>query len=89
MDLFIGDVLGNVHVPLVFVPPSITPPWNKKVDNYVQPTFIFANKFLSRRGAIFFFNPNDLKMLKDTRSFLESYVHNQDEVDCCQHTPIF
>ncbi len=54
MDLLIGDILGNVPVPLVFVPPSITPPWNKKVDNFVKFTFIFANIFLSRRGAIHF-----------------------------------
>jgi hypothetical protein len=30
------DTPRNVPIPFAFVPPSIVPPWNKKVDNYVE-----------------------------------------------------
>jgi hypothetical protein len=40
VDLLIGDFPTNVSIPFIFISPSIIPPWNKKVENYVELDFI-------------------------------------------------
>jgi hypothetical protein len=40
VDLLIGDIPTNVSIPFILISPSIIPPWNKKVENYVELIFI-------------------------------------------------
>ncbi len=47
--------------------------WNQKVDEYNVAVFDFAKKFLVFDGAFFLFHPNDLRVLKEVKSYLESY----------------
>jgi len=73
VSLFLVDVLGDLLVP--FVSPSSTKIhiWNMLVEDYVVFVFDFANKFLASDGAIFVFHLNDLHVLKEIISYLESY----------------
>lgn len=59
----IRDISWNVSTPLVLIPPII-PFWNKKLDNYVEFTFIFVEFFYPTRGIILLFFLDDLKVFK-------------------------
>jgi hypothetical protein len=49
------------------------PIWNRLVEDYVVSVFDFTNKFLLSDGAILFFHPNNLHVLKEIKSYIESY----------------
>ncbi len=72
-NLVLIDDLGNVHVPLVsFNSPEI-PLWNKQGEDWIISIFDFIENFLTFDGAMFFFHLNDPLVLKEIRSYLESY----------------
>jgi len=47
--------------------------WNKKVDEYIVGVFDFAHIFLAFDGVVLLFHLDDLKVLKEVKSYLESY----------------
>jgi len=47
--------------------------WNKKVDEYIVGIFDFTHIFLASNGVVLLFHPNDLKVLKEVKSYLKSY----------------
>jgi hypothetical protein len=53
--------------------PFDIPPWNWKVDEYIVAVFDFAEKFLAFDGDVLLVHPDDLKVLKEIRSYVESY----------------
>ncbi len=63
----------NLLIPLVSTIHSKIPFWNRKVDDYIASIFYFAEKFLAIDGAILLFHLDDLWILNEVRSYLESY----------------
>jgi hypothetical protein len=53
--------------------PNDIPAWNWKVDECIVKIFDFARMFLASDGAILLFHSNDLKVLKEVKSYLKSY----------------
>ncbi len=47
--------------------------WNSFVDEYIGGVFYFAHIFLASHGVVLLFHPNDFKVLKEVKSYLESY----------------
>jgi hypothetical protein len=47
--------------------------WNKKVDEYIVGVFDFTHIFLASNGVVLLFHLNDLKVLKEVKSYLKSY----------------
>jgi hypothetical protein len=43
------------------------------MDNHIVSIFDFGKEFLANDGEILFFHPNDLLILKDIKSYTESY----------------
>lgn len=64
VQLVLANILGNLPVPMVSMNSSYIPSWNRRVDDYIVAIFDFVEKFLAS---------NDLKVLKEVRSYLESY----------------
>jgi len=73
VQLILVNVPRNLHVPMVSMNFSDIPPWNWKVDDYIEAVFDFVEKFLAFNGVMILCNLNDLKVLKEVRSYLESY----------------
>jgi hypothetical protein len=73
MSLFFAYVLRDLPIPFILASLAKTPIWNMLVEDYMVSIFDFANKFLLNDGAILFFHPNDLHVLKEIKSYLESY----------------
>jgi hypothetical protein len=73
VQLVFIDFPRNLLVPFMFKNPNDIPTWNKKVDEYIVAILDFAHIFLAFDGAILLFHPNDLKVLKEVKSYLESY----------------
>jgi hypothetical protein len=47
--------------------------WNKKVDEYIIGVFDFAHIFLAFDGVVLLFHMNDLRVLKEVKSYLKRY----------------
>jgi hypothetical protein len=47
--------------------------WNKKVDEYIVGVFDFAHIFFVFDGVVLLFHLDNLKVLKEVNSYLESY----------------
>jgi hypothetical protein len=44
-----------------------------QVDNFFKFVMVFVNRFLSDRRTVIIMHANDLRVLKEIHSFLESY----------------
>jgi hypothetical protein len=73
VSLVLVDVLRDLLVPFVLASSAKIHVWNKLVENYVVSIFNFTNKFLTSNGAVLLFHPNDLHVLKETKSYMKSY----------------
>ncbi len=73
LQLVFANVLGNLHVPLISRNLDDILAWNKKIDEYIVGVFDFAHMFLASNGVVLLFHPYDLKVLKEVKSYLESY----------------
>ncbi len=73
IQLVFANVLANLFVPLMFKNPDGILAWNKKVNEYIIGVFDFAHMFLTSDCAILLFQSNDFKVLKEVKSYLESY----------------
>jgi hypothetical protein len=58
---------------MIFRNPNDILAWNMKVNEYIVGVFDFAQMFLAFNGAVLLFHLNDLKILKEVKSYLESY----------------
>jgi hypothetical protein len=47
--------------------------WNKKVNEYIVEVFDFSHIFLAFDGVILLFLQDDLRVLKEVKSYLENY----------------
>jgi hypothetical protein len=56
----------------VFEPLSLIPPWNKQMDNFIESTMFFTNKFMSNKRIVIIMHANDLWVLKEIQSLLET-----------------
>ncbi len=72
VQLVIVDIPKNLHVPMVSTKPSNIPPWNRKVDEYIVAIFDFVQKFLASSNFVLLFHLDDLKVMKEVSSYLES-----------------
>jgi hypothetical protein len=70
VQLVIVNVLGNFHVLLISRNPYDIPTWNRKVDEYIDVVFDFAEKFLAFYGAALLFNLDDLRVVKEVKFYL-------------------
>ncbi len=68
-----ANVLGDVPIPFILASLAKFSVWNRLVEDYVVSVFDFTNKFLLSDGAILFFHLNDIHVLKEIKSYLESY----------------
>jgi hypothetical protein len=57
----------------VFEPFSFILLWNKQVYNFTESIVYFADRFLFDKGAVISMDVDDPQVLKEIRSFLESY----------------
>jgi hypothetical protein len=73
VDIVLADVPSNFLIPHIFESFSFIPPWNMRVDNFIESVVVFVNRFLSDKGAIIIMYVDDPHMLKEVCSFLESY----------------
>lgn len=73
MSLVLVDVPKDLPMPFVSTFPTNIHVWNRLVEDHVVPIFNFANTFLASDGAILLFYLNNLHVLKEIRSYLESY----------------
>jgi hypothetical protein len=73
VSLVLANVPWDLLVPFVLTSPTKIPVYNRLVEDYVVFVFYFVDKFLTTNGAILFFHPNDLCVLKEMKSYLESY----------------
>jgi hypothetical protein len=64
VDIFVGNILGDVGVPMVSKFGTDIPKWNAKVPHYVDFIFIFVDKFLSRIGVVLLFHSYDLQVFR-------------------------
>jgi hypothetical protein len=69
----LANIIRNLFVPFISRNPNDILAWNKKVDEYIIGVFDFAQMFLASNGAILLFHPDDLKVLKEIKSYLENY----------------
>jgi hypothetical protein len=58
---------------MIFRNPNDIIAWNMKVNEYIVGVFDFAQMFLAFNGAVLLFLLDDLKILKEVKSYLESY----------------
>jgi len=73
VQLVFVNIPINLFVPLVFRNLDDIFAWNKKVDEYIIGVFDFTHIFLASNGVVLLFHPDDLKVLKDVKSYLKSY----------------
>jgi hypothetical protein len=73
VQLLCANVQGNLPIFLVSRNPNDIHAWNKKVDEYIVGVFYFAHIFLVFDGVVLLFHPDDLKVLKEVKSYLKSY----------------
>ncbi len=52
---------------------------NKKVDNSIEVTMFFSNRFLIHNGVAFIFDVDDMHTLKEILSFFHSYKFKPNE----------
>jgi hypothetical protein len=73
VQLVFANFLGNLPVPFISKNPNDIPMWNKKVDEYIVSVFDFAQRFLAFDGVVLLFHSEDLKVLKEVKSYLGNY----------------
>jgi hypothetical protein len=69
--LVMDDIPRNLLTPLVSTIHSNIPLWNKRVDDYIASIFYFAEKLLAIDGAILLFQPYDLRILNEVKSYFK------------------
>jgi hypothetical protein len=70
VSLILVDVPRHLFVS---TSPIETHVWNRLVGDYMMHVFDFVDKFLACDGAILLFHHDNLCVLREIRSFLESY----------------
>ncbi len=65
------EVSLDLLIPLISIPPTIVPSWNRHINNYVSRIFGFANKYIEKNGAILIFHDDDPHIFKEIKSFSE------------------
>jgi hypothetical protein len=73
VDLVIIDLPSNLPISHVSKPLSLIPLWNRRMDNFNKSIMFFANKFLSNKRVVIIKHANELQVLKEIHSLLESY----------------
>jgi hypothetical protein len=73
VQLVFVNIPINLLVPLMSMNLDDILAWNKKVDEYIVGVFDFTHIFLAFNGVVFLFHPNDLKVLKEVKSYIKSY----------------
>jgi hypothetical protein len=58
---------------MIFKNPDDIPMWNRKDDEYTVKILDFAQMFLASIGVVLLFHMNYLRILKELKSYLESY----------------
>jgi hypothetical protein len=71
--LWITNIPSNFPIPHIFEPLSSIPQWNMRVDNFIESIVVFAIDFYMIGGANIIMYTYDPCVLKEIRSFLESY----------------
>ncbi len=71
-DVLIAEVLSDLPVPLISIPPTDVPSLNRHIDKYVYDIFGFANKYVENNGVILIFHDDDPRIFKDIKSFLKT-----------------
>jgi hypothetical protein len=72
VQLVFANIPRNLLVPLLSRNVDVFT-WNKKVDEYIVGVFDFSHIFLAFNGVVLLFHPNDLKVLKEVKSYLKRY----------------
>jgi hypothetical protein len=73
VQLIFANVIGNLLDPFISKNLDDISTWNKKVDECIAEVFDFAQILLGFDGAVLLFHPDDLIILKEVKSYLESY----------------
>ncbi len=60
VDPVLLDVPSNLSILHIFKPISFIPPWNKRVDDFIESTMFFANRFLFDRKVVIIMRAFDL-----------------------------
>jgi hypothetical protein len=60
VDLPFAEILGGVLVPFVSNLALMNLIWNQSPEDYVETIFFFAKCFISKKGRIILFYPDDL-----------------------------
>jgi hypothetical protein len=63
-DFFFANILKGVPIPFVSNPTSMIPIWTQSFKDYAKSIFSFAECYISKRGEILVFYPNDLLSAK-------------------------
>jgi hypothetical protein len=72
--LLIARIPLNLPIPLVSIPSTIVPSWNRHINTYVYGIFGFANKYMEDNGTIIIFHDDDPHILKEIKS-LETNIY--------------
>jgi hypothetical protein len=73
VDLVLLHIPSNLIIPHVFKLFFFILPWNRRVDNFIKSVAVFVDRFLFGKRVVIIMHVNDLQVLKEIRSFLESY----------------
>jgi hypothetical protein len=73
VHLVFANVPRNLLVRLVSKNTDDILMWNKKVNEYIVGVFDFAQIFLAFDGVVLLFHLDDLRVLKEVKSYLENY----------------
>jgi hypothetical protein len=73
VQLVITNISRNLPIPLVSKNLDDILAWNQKVDEYIVAIFDFVDKFLASNGVVLLFHLDDLKVIREVKSYMESY----------------
>ncbi len=73
IQLVFANIPRNLLVPLMSRNLNDIHPWNKKVDENIVGVFDFAHIFLAFDGVVLLFHLDDLRLLKEVKSYPKSY----------------
>jgi hypothetical protein len=66
--LLIVEVLLDLLIPFVSIPPTTIPFRNYHINDYVYGIFGFANKYVEKNGTILIFYDDDPHVFKEIKS---------------------
>jgi hypothetical protein len=73
VQLVIVNIFRNLPIPFISKDLDDSLAWNWMVSEYIVVVFDFVENFLASNGAVLLFHPNDFKILKEVKFYLESY----------------